>query len=103
MQNTGVSFTLTGSGGLDDICRPWSLYGVTGGPLGSPRTTFFLGGTPRAGTINVALGGVGLPERTPLGLENWRYDAATNAIIVSPGLFGLDPPDLTVTYQTACF
>ncbi len=85
------------SGITSDICRPWELYGLGGGPQGQ-RTTFYLSSTPVPSSLAVVFDGVTLP-RQPGG---WRYDAASNAIIVDPNVLGLDPRSLIITYQSAC-
>ncbi len=87
-------------GVASDVCRPWEIYGLTGLPP-PRRTNFYLTGTPNVASLVVTVGGVELPSRSG-GQTNWTYDSATNAITFAPSVLGLDPPPITISYQTLC-
>ncbi|MBL8923607.1 MAG: hypothetical protein JNJ54_32430 [Myxococcaceae bacterium] len=92
------------SGATADICGPWdSFYGVGLGSFGY-RKMFFLSSTPQVQhpTFVVTIDGVVVPATSSSGVQNWRYDAATNAIIISDAIVEAEPDVLIVTYQTAC-
>lgn len=85
------------NGVTTDICGPWELYSI-GTFGGGQRTTFFLSSTPVFSSLAVVFDGVALPAQSGA----WRYDSTTNAIIVDPSILGLDPRELTITYENAC-
>lgn len=88
------------NGVASDVCRPWEIYGLTGLPP-PRRTNFFLNGTPNVATLVVRVNGVELPSQTA-GQTNWTYDSTSNSITFAPSVLGLDPPPITISYQTAC-
>lgn len=90
----------TFNGVASDVCRPWEIYGLTGLPP-PQRTNFFLTGTPNVASLVVTVGGVVMPAQSG-GQTNWTYDSATNSITFAPSVFGLDPPPITISYQTLC-
>ena len=87
-------------GVASDVCRPWEIYGLTGLPP-PRRTNFFLNGTPNVATLVVRVNGVVLPSQTA-GQTNWTYDSTSNSITFAPAVLGLDPPPITISYQTVC-
>ncbi|MBL8934832.1 MAG: hypothetical protein JNM69_09775 [Archangium sp.] len=80
-----------------DVCGPWELYSI-GGFGGGQRTTFFLTSTPVPSSLEVVFDGVRLPAQS----GSWRYDAASNAVIMDPNVLGLDPRSLIITYENPC-
>lgn len=87
------------NGETRDICGPWNLL-QTGGTW-PRRTRFFLSWTPRVATLLVTVNGVVMPAQSG-GQTNWTYDIATNSITFAPSVLGLDPPPVTISYQTLC-
>ena len=87
-----------------DVCSNWG-WDLGGRSAGSLRTTFFLPSTPdlRSAVLEVAVNGQPLPERLPNGALVWRYDAATNALVFSPGFEPDSGETITVRYPLPCF
>lgn len=87
-------------GALVDLCSPWDIT-PSDAFLCNRRTTYFLTGTPDAAGVSVVLDGRPLLERSGAQV-NWRYEPATNTVVVDPSVFGRDPSQLVIRYQTAC-
>lgn len=89
-------------GATADVCGPWdSFYPLDSNTFGY-RKAFFLSNFPMSHTIAITIDGVALPAIGASGVQNWRYEAATNAVILTDELVEREPTQMVVTYQTHC-
>ncbi len=78
------------------------MMGRIAGRVFGPRLRYELRSAPVIRTIEVRVDGVAVPEMGANGQVQWRYDASTRAVVLSP--FQVPPPgaQIEISYEPEC-
>lgn len=88
-------------GGVASICDDWSALFARQTPWFAYQSRFALSRSPVLTTLVITVDGQDVPA-VSAGIEQWRYDVETNAIVFSPGRQPPPGARIRIEYQAGC-